>query len=372
MAGVKLANITMKYGGLVALNNISFECPEGEFFTLLGPSGAGKTTTLELIAGIKKPRRGQIFIGERMVNDLSPDERDVAMVFENYALYPHFSVYENIAFPLRAPRRKEELTQSQKKERVYEIATLLGIDELLERKPEQLSGGQKQRVSLARAMVRRPKVYLLDEPIAHLDAKLKASARSTLKQLAHKLGITILYVTHNYREALGLSDRILAIKKGVIEQIGSPEEIYESPASDFVARLMGDPPINLVDVEIVSEDGKVFFQADRDFRFPMRQGLLPQLEGTSWEEDGKRMVRIGVRPKHVRVSSQKLSDASFQLPVYVAVREAESSIITFELTHSFFQAKVDSSVHPKVGENVWVEIDKDNLYLFRKSIQLTK
>ena len=372
MAGLKLVDITMKYGSLVALNNISFECHEGEFFTLLGPSGAGKTTTLELVAGIKKPTKGQIFIGERRVNDLSPDRRDVAMVFENYALYPHFTVYENIAFPLTSSRRKEKLTSSQKRERVDEITTLLGIHELLERKPRQLSGGQKQRVSLARAMVRRPEAYLLDEPIAHLDAKLKISARSTLKQLAHQRGTTILYVTHNYREALGLSDRILALRKGNIEQIGTPEEIYESPASDFVARLMGEPPINLVDVEIVSEGGKVFFQADRDFRFPMRQGLLPQLEGTSWEEDGKRVVRIGVRPKHVRVSLQKLSDASFQLPVYVAVREAEGNTITFELTHSFFQAKVDSSVHPKVGENVWVEIDQDNLYLFRKSVQLTK
>jgi len=371
MAGVKLVNVTMKYGGLIAVNNISFECQEGEFFTLLGPSGAGKTTTLELIAGIKTPTKGQVFIGDRMVNDLSPDERDVAMAFENYALYPHFSVYDNIAFPLRAPRRKGELSRGQEKERVYEITNLLGIGELLERKPQQLSGGQKQRVSLARAMVRRPMVYLLDEPIAHLDAKLKISARSTLKQLAHKLGITILYVTHNYREALGLSDRVLAIRKGTIEQIGTPEEVYESPASDFVARLVGDPPINLVDGAVVNEDGKAFFQGD-DFRFLLKQELLSKLEGASWEEDGKRLVRIGIRPKNIRISSERLSDTSFQLPVYVVVREAKSSIVTFELTHNFFQAVVNNGVHLKVGEKVWVEIDQNNLYFFKKSVALTK
>jgi len=371
MAGVKLVNVTMKYGSLIAVNNISFECREGEFFTLLGPSGAGKTTTLELIAGIKTPTKGQVFIGDRMVNDLSPDERDVAMAFENYALYPHFSVYDNIAFPLRAPRRKGELSGGQEKERVYEITNLLGIGELLERKPQQLSGGQKQRVSLARAMVRRPMVYLLDEPIAHLDAKLKISARSTLKQLAHKLGITILYVTHNYREALALSDRVLAIRKGTVEQIGTPEEIYESPANDFVARLVGDPPINLVDGAVVNEDGKAFFQGD-DFHFLLKQEVLSKLEGASWEEDGKRLVRIGIRPKNIRISSERLSDASFQLPVYVVVREAKSSIVTFELIHNFFQAVVNNGVHLKVGEKVWVEIDQNNLYFFKKSVALTK
>jgi len=372
MAGLKLADITMKYGSLVALNNISFECHEGEFFTLLGPSGAGKTTTLELVAGIKKPTKGEIFIGERRVNDLTPDRRDVAMVFENYALYPHFTVYENVVFPLTSSRRKEKLTPSQERERVDEITTLLGIHELLDRKPRQLSGGQKQRVSLARAMVRRPEAYLLDEPIAHLDAKLKVSARSTLKQLARERGTTILYVTHNYREALGLSDRILALRKGNIEQIGTPEEIYESPASDFVARLVGDPPINLVDGEIMGENEKLFFQADDDFSFPLEQVLLPQLEEISWEENGKRMVRIGIRPKYIKVSPERSSEAAFQLPVYVVVRAAKSSMITFELTHCFFQAVADNSIHVKVGDKVWVEIDQDNLYFFKKSVELTK
>ncbi len=372
MAGVKLENVTMKYGSLVALNDVSFECPEGEFFTLLGPSGAGKTTTLELIAGIKQPTKGLIYIGDRVVNHDAPEERDVAMAFENYALYPQFTVYDNIAFPLRAPRRKGELTSAQEKERVHGITALLGIEEYLERKPQQLSGGQKQRVSLARAMVRRPKLYLLDEPIAHLDAKLKISARSTLKMLAHQLGTTILYVTHNYREALGLSDRIMAIRKGVVEQIGTPEEMYERPETDFVARLMGDPPINLVDVEVVSENNRIFLKSDDIFRFPLKKELTVRVEKVAWEENNRKVVRMGVRPKHVRISMERPSEEAFQLPVYVTVREAKNTVITFELTHTLFQGFVGNGHRMKVGDKVWVDIDQDGLYFFKRSVELIK
>jgi len=372
MADVRLENVTKKYGSLVALNNISFECRDGEFFTLLGPSGAGKTTMLELIAGIKKVADGRIFIGNRMVNDLAPQERDVAMAFENYALYPHFTVYENIVFPLRSPKRTKELSATEERQRAEETASVLGIQELLGRNPQHLSGGQRQRVSLARAMVRRPQVYLLDEPIAHLDAKLKISTRATLKQLANKVGITIIYVTHDYREALALSDRILVLRKGTVEQIATPEALYASPSSDFVARLVGDPPTNLLDGEIVSENGRVFFKADSDFRFPIRQDLVSLMERTVVEEEGKRTVRIGIRPAHVRISENKLSDSSFQLPVYVVEHEAESSLLTFELSNGFFQIKTDHRVSHKVAEKVWLELDQDHLLFFRKTMEITK
>jgi len=372
MAGVKLENVLMKYGGLVALNYVSFECREGEFLTLLGPSGAGKTTTLELIAGIKKQVEGHIYIGDRNVDDLPPHERDVAMAFENYALYPHFSVYENIAFTLRSPRRKEKLSEEQIRERVDEITTLLGINELLDRKPQHLSGGQKQRVSLARAMVRRPDVYLLDEPIAHLDAKLKVTARSTLKQLAAKLGITIIYVTHNYREALGLSDRVLVLRNGDVEQIGDPRELYHHPVNDFVARLISDPPINLVDGEVMRENGQVFFQAGQDFRMPLRSDLVAPMEEMIRQEGGKDLVRIGVRPQNGTVSNDRKSEASFQLPVYVMVREAESAMITFELSQTFFQVQMNTGVHYNDGDMVWAEIDQDHLFFFPKTVELKK
>ncbi len=372
MAGVQLEKVVMKYGNLVALKGIDFDCHEGEFFTLLGPSGSGKTTTLELIAGIKTPTEGDIFIGNRRVNDLPTHERDVAMAFENYALYPHFTVYENIAFPLRSPRRKRSLSDLDMKETVSEIARLLGIDGLLQRRPQQLSGGQKQRVSLARAMVRRPEVFLLDEPIAHLDAKLKVSARTQLKQLANRLGITILYVTHDFREALGLSDRLLVLRRGNIEQIGTPEELYNTPATDFVARLIGDPPINLIDGEVVRENGALYFQVEAHFRFPIRPELVNRVDEVAWDENGRRMIRLGVRPNCVRVSPQKMSDESFELPVYVVVPEAECCSVTFELTHCFFHARLEERVHYEVSEKVWAEVDQDNLYFFRKSMELVK
>lgn len=372
MADVKLVKINKSYGKLIALNDLSFECREGEFCTLLGPSGAGKTTVLEVIAGIKKPDQGDIFIGGDRVNEVAPQDRDVAMAFENYALYSHLSVYDNIAFPLRSPRRTEKLNQTQERQRVEEIASILGIETLLGRKPQQLSGGQKQRVSLARTMVRRPKVYLLDEPIAHLDAKLRASARATLKQLANDFGTTIIYVTHNYREALALSDRILVLRRGVIQQIGTPEEVYISPSTDFAARLIGEPPINLIDGEIIVLNGNVTFKSGDDFSFPIRKDLIGKVEAVVHEEHGRKSARIGIRPKHVRISKQKNSDGSFALPVYVVVYEGVKSIITFDLHENFLRAIIETKVRYRDNEKVYINFDQDFLYFFRKSIDVGK
>ena len=371
MADVKVENITKKYGELVALNKVSFECKAGQFFTLLGPSGAGKTTMLELIAGIKKPTEGNIYIGDRMVNKLPPQERNVAMAFENYALYSFLSVYDNIASPLRSPKMKGLITSSEERQRVQEMAALLGIEKLLERRPQHLSGGQKQRVSLARTMVRRPDVYLLDEPIAHLDAKLRTTTRATLKQLAKEFGITIIYVTHNYREALALSDRILILKKGTVEQIDTPENIYHVPATDFTARLTGEPPINLIDGDVLRDSKGVSFSAAPDFSFPIPSELTDKLEKAEWEENDRRMVRIGIRPQDIKISRERISDAAFELPVYAAVREAENSVITFELKHVFLLVKTDSD-HYKVGEKLWIQFDQQCMYFFRKTMDISK
>ena len=372
MAEVKVENVTKSYGRLVAVNNVSFSCKDGEFFSILGPSGAGKTTTLELIAGIKKPDSGEIYIGDSLVNDLSPQERDVAMAFEKYSLYPHFSVYENIAFPLRAPTRKEKLSPKEERKKVEEIANLLGIGELLERRPQHLSGGQRQRVSLARAMVRRPKIYLLDEPIAHLDAKLKVSARTTLKRLADKLGITIIYVTHDYKEALALSDRILILREGRIEQIGTPEEVYLYPSSDFVGRLIGDPPINLIDGEVIKKDGKTFLKVEEEFSIQIRQALVGLTEKVAWEEDGRRRIRIGIRPTYVKVSKEKLCDTSFQLPVYAVEHKADSSIVSFELKDTFLIARTEQRVDWRMSEKVWLDFDQEHLHFFKKTVDVSK
>jgi len=371
MADVKVANLTKRYGRYTAVDNMSFSCKDGEFFSILGPSGAGKTTTLELLAGIKKPDSGEIYIGDRLVNDLSPQERDVAMAFESYNLYPHFSVYENIAFPLRAPSRQERLSPGEERSKVEEISALLGIGDLLDRRPQHLSGGQKQRASLARAMIRVPQVYLLDEPISHLDAKLKVSARTTLKKLANKLRITIIYVTHDYREALGLSDRIMVLNKGVNEQIGTPEEVYFSPSSDFVGRLIGDPPINLVDGEVIKREGKHFFKARDDFAFAIRDDLVSSMEKVMWEEGSGHKLRVGIRPQHVTLSNKMISDNSFKLPVYAIEHKAGSSIVTFEMKGNLLIVQVQKG-SCDTSKECWLEFDQDNLHFFKKTFSLSK
>jgi multiple sugar transport system ATP-binding protein len=371
MADVKVENITKRYDDLVALNKVSFECKEGQFFTLLGPSGAGKTTMLELIAGIKEPTEGHVYIGGQMVNKLPPQERNVAMAFENYALYSFLSVYDNIAFPLRSPKMKGLITSSEERQRVQEMATLLGIEKLLDRRPQHLSGGQKQRVSLARTMVRRPDVYLLDEPIAHLDAKLRTSTRATLKELAKEFGITIIYVTHNYREALALSDHILILREGIVEQIDTPENIYHVPASDFTAKLTGDPPINLIDGEVLGNSKGVFFSAAPHFSFPIASELTEKLKNAQWEENDRRMVRIGIRPQDIKISRERISDMAFDLPVYATIREGENSVITFELKDVFLLVRTDSD-HYKVGEKLWIQFDQQCMFFFRKTMDISK
>jgi len=372
MVEVSLENVSKLYGRKVAVKDISFSCKAGEFFSIIGPTGAGKTTILKMIAGIEKVSSGKVYFNERVVNELPPQERDVSMAFESYNLYPNFSVYENIAFPLRAPKLRGSLSTEEERQKVEGMADFLGIMKLLERKPVELSGGEKQRVSLARAMVKEPQVYLLDEPIAHLDARLKFSTQTLLKELAGKLGVTIVYVTHDYREALALSDRILVLRRGGIEQIGTPEEVYHVPSSDFVGRFVGEPPINLIDGEVVSEGKKTFFRAGDDFNIQIREDLLGSMEGVASQEDGKRMVRLGIRCSNIDVAEEKIGDNSFQLPVYAVAREAESSLVTFELRAVFLQVKVEKKVNYGLSDKVWLDFDQDRILFFKKTVELAK
>jgi len=236
-----------KEGLLGAVNNVNLETREGEFLVLLGPSGSGKSTLLRMIAGLEEPTAGEILIGGRVVNDLSPRERRIAMVFQSYALYPHLTVYKNIAFPLKAQNVNKELHKGK----VEWAASLLGIGELLQRKPRELSGGERQRVALARAIVREPSVFLLDEPLSNLDAKLRASARQELELFHRRVGTTTIYVTHDQVEAMALGDRVVVLDQGVVRQIGTPREVYDEPADTFVATFLGSPPMNLIDMEDV-------------------------------------------------------------------------------------------------------------------------
>ena len=246
MAVVETRDVTkvFKEGHLGAVNHVSFETREGEFLVFLGPSGSGKTTLLRMIAGLETPTSGKILIGGQVVNDLSPRERRIAMVFQSYALYPHLSVYKNIAFPLKA----QNVPKDQHRKKVEWAAGLLGIGGLLERKPRELSGGERQRVALARAIVREPAVFLLDEPLSNLDAKLRASAREELERFHRSVGTTSIYVTHDQVEAMAMGDRILVLNKGVVHQLGTPTEVYDNPADTFVATFLGSPPMNLVEL----------------------------------------------------------------------------------------------------------------------------
>ncbi len=249
MAVVETRNLTkvFKEGHLGAVNNVSLETREGEFLVFLGPSGSGKTTLLRMIAGLENPTSGEILIGGQVVNNLSPRDRRIAMVFQSYALYPHLSVYKNIAFPLKA----QKVPKEQHRKKVEWAAGLLGIGALLDRKPRELSGGERQRVALARAIVREPAVFLLDEPLSNLDAKLRASAREELERFHRSVGTTSIYVTHDQVEAMAMGDRILVLNKGVVHQLGTPTEVYDDPADTFVATFLGSPPMNLAELNEV-------------------------------------------------------------------------------------------------------------------------
>ncbi len=249
MAIVETRSLTkvFKEGQPGAVNNVSLQTREGEFLVFLGPSGSGKTTLLRMIAGLEQPTAGEILIGGAIVNHLPPRERRIAMVFQSYALYPHLTVFQNIAFPLKAQKVKKELHR----QKVDWAASLLGIGKLLDRKPRELSGGERQRVALARAIVREPSVFLLDEPLSNLDAKLRASARKELEQFQKRIGTTTIYVTHDQVEAMAMGDRVVVLQQGTVRQIGTPKEVYDEPADTFVATFLGSPPMNLLEAEDV-------------------------------------------------------------------------------------------------------------------------
>jgi ABC-type sugar transport system ATPase subunit len=354
---------------------VSFACKEGEFFSIVGPTGAGKSTILKMIAGVEAVTSGSIYFNGRVVNDLPPQERNVSMAFETYNLYPHLRVYDNIAFPLRAPRWQLKLSPQEEQRRVTEIANFLGIEELLHRLPQHLSGGQKQRVSLARALVRRPEIYLLDEPIAHLDARLKFSTQTLLKEFATNYRSTIVYVTHDYREALALSDRMAVLRKGEIEQEGTPQEVYYKPETDFVGRLIGEPPMNLIDGEIISSDGKTCFKSGESFTMEIQNDAVEAMKKAARKEAGRTVVRLGIRCEHIRLGRQRISSNSFQLPVYAIAHEADSSVVSFELENTFVHVRTRQERDLRnyaLSEKVWLDFDQNHMFFYNKTVETSK
>ncbi len=356
MARVAVKELVKRFGKVVAVDRVSFEARDGEFLVLLGPSGCGKTTTLRLIAGLETPDEGEIYIGDRLVNDLPPKDRDVAMVFQNYALYPHMKVYDNIAFPLRVRKLpKEEIDR-----RVREVAKLLRIEDLLDRYPRQLSGGQQQRVALGRALVRQPQVFLMDEPLSNLDAKLRVYMRAELKRLQRELGITTIYVTHDQAEAMTMADRIAVMNEGKIMQIAEPAELYYRPANTFVAGFIGAPAMNFIDASVKQRDGSVVLDTGVfTIELPEHVGKILLESGAPSE------VIFGIRPEHIEISRQKLP-GGYEVEVFVTEPLGAETIIDFKHGDALVKAKYPGHFEATPGEKLWIRFKLEYAHIFDK------
>jgi len=312
MAGVRFEGVTKRFGEATVLQEMSIDIADGEFIVIVGPSGCGKTTFLRLLAGLEKATSGRISIGGRPVNDLSPKDRDVAMVFQSYALYPHMTVYDNMAFGLRMRGKgREEISM-----RVQEAARMLEIENLLRRKPRQLSGGQRQRVALGRAVVREPAAFLLDEPLSNLDARLRVQTRAELVGLQRRLGATFVYVTHDQVEAMTMAERIAVMDKGVRQQVGRPRDLYESPANIFVAGFIGSPAMNFVEMRVEGEGRRLRVEAD-GFSLPWPESKAPAFAPCR----GRKIV-LGIRPEDIHLLGRGLGGDSL-FPVRAQVEGAE-------------------------------------------------
>jgi len=327
---VVLQNLTKKFPNrnkneedVIAVNDFTFEIPDGKLIGLLGPSGCGKSTTLNLICGLQKPTSGKIFFGDDEVTELSPENRGVGLVFQNYALYPHMTVKQNILFPLQNLRGKDKLTKEEMNEKALFAAKLVQIDSLMDRKPSELSGGQQQRVAIARALVKMPRVLLLDEPLSNLDARLRLQTREEIKRIQRETGITTVFVTHDQDEAMSISDMIVVMKDGVIQQIGAPQAVYDEPVNLFVAKFLGTPPINVFNGEI--KNGKLYIGEDCVLDTedkadgPVFVGIRP--EGFILSENGKLSCRL----KGIEVMGRDISVVSENDNADVAIRSIISS-----------------------------------------------
>ena len=341
MANVTFKGITKRFGSVVAVDNLNLEVNDREFLVLLGPSGCGKTTTMRMVAGLETETEGEIFIGDRLVKGLLPKYRDVAMVFQSYALYPHMTVFQNIEYPLRIRKRPV----AERKEAVLAAARRVQLEDTLDRLPRQLSGGQQQRVALARLLVRTPQVFLMDEPLSNLDAKLRMHMRAELKHLQHELGITTIYVTHDQVEAMTLADRIAVINEGVVQQLATPKEIYNDPANLFVAGFIGAPTMNFV-------RGAV---SEGHFEAP---GVRVEGVGGGTRES----AILGVRPEDVTLVNGE--GANLTAPIYSVELTGDMTLVTVRLGQDFVAIRADKDFAGKIDDSVNVRIAADRTFLF--------
>ena len=360
MSNLRIKGLTKRYGNVKALDDFSLEIKSGEFMVLLGPSGCGKTTAIRCIAGLISPSSGQIYIDDELVNNLPPKNRDIAMVFQNYALYPHMSVYDNIAFPLKM-RKKSRLYTEQK---INEVANLLGMIDLLNRKPKELSGGQMQRVALGRALVREPKVFLMDEPLSNLDAKLRMYMRTEIKKLQKKVGITTLYITHDQIEAMSMADKVAVMNGGLLQQVGKPQEVYNQPANTFVAGFIGNPSMNFLECDLVKDITTIHFESD-SISF-----TLPNTGIRSSSKPFPNRITIGIRPKDIHIlEDENISDIKMKGEITFTEMLGDDSIIEVKTGSSLIRvANANSNLDLSIGHVIMLGIPYSKVHFFDTDI----
>ncbi len=345
MVGVSLRGVTKRWGAFVGVRAVDLDIRDREFVVFLGPSGCGKTTTMRMIAGLEDPTEGEIRIGDRVVNHLEPKDRDVAMVFQNYGLYPNLDVYENIRFPLKV-RRVDAATHDA---RVRKAAAMVELGDLLKRYPRELSGGQRQRVALARAIVREPAVFLMDEPLSNLDAKLRVSTRAQIKNLQHELKVTTIYVTHDQIEAMTLADRVVVMNKGEFQQVGAPTEIYDRPANTFVAGFIGSPAMNLIDGEIA---GGVF--------------TAPNIRVAGLNPDVNGKVTLGFRAEDAGVLKRGAEPArgEVEAPIYALELLGDATLVSVRSGSALVAVKTAKDFRAEIGDAVAFRVEASVCHLF--------
>jgi len=351
---VRLEKLTRRFGSVTAVDALDLEIPSGELVALLGPSGCGKTTTLLMTAGIYRPTAGAIYFGARRVDQLLPRDRGIGMVFQNYALYPHMTVEDNIGFPLSLRRG---LSRAERERRVRAVAEQVRVDELLARRPAQLSGGQQQRVALARALVKQPDILLLDEPLSNLDARLRHTMRGEIKRLQKDLGITSIFVTHDQLEALTMADRVALMVNGKLAAYGTPDELYQRPANRFVAEFIGNPPMNFLDVEVTRAEGTAVAQG-AGVQVPLAAGVADRL---SLNGAGRAVV-LGVRPEDLAIGPPEGGNARGE--VYVVEPMGREQVVDVRVGERSLQVIAPATLAVRVGEPVGLTFDAAKLHLF--------
>jgi len=365
MANVIYEHVTKRFGDVVAVNDLDIEIADKEFLVFVGPSGCGKTTSLRLLAGLEEITEGDIYIGDRLVNDVAPKDRDIAMVFQSYALYPHMSVYDNMAFGLKL----RKTPKAEIENRVKEAAGILGIGDLLDRKPKQLSGGQRQRVAVGRAIVRDPAVFLMDEPLSNLDAKLRVQARAEISKLHQRLGTTFIYVTHDQTEAMTMGTRIAVMRDGLLQQIASPQVLYDTPYNVFVAGFIGSPSMNFFDVTLTGTKDEMYVDGGT---FRLR---VPPDKAQVYAEQGYtgKQVIFGTRPEDV-YDSEFVAPGIFEQHMETSVDVTElmgNEVFVYLLTDSkTFMARVDPRTKAHVGGKFDAVINMDRMHIFDRDAEV--